>query len=134
MLALSVAAAGAVEYPIGTPEQRYGMEIAAVYLQPVVMEPDGIMRKPEASDVYMEADIRALGDNPTALPRASGSRTCAYATTAATGSPRESVSGGGHQARTYMTPDAAMNASLEGLALPVMSRSAFRAFSATRDS
>lgn len=39
--------------------------------------------------------------------------------------------GGGHQARTYMTPDAAMNASLEGLALPVMSRSAFRASAAT---
>jgi uncharacterized protein involved in high-affinity Fe2+ transport len=40
------------------------MEIAAVYLQPVLMEPDGIMRKPEESDVHMEADIRALGDNP----------------------------------------------------------------------
>lgn len=25
--------AAALEYPIGTPQQRYGMEIAAVYLQ-----------------------------------------------------------------------------------------------------
>ncbi|HMM77891.1 MAG TPA: iron transporter [Gammaproteobacteria bacterium] len=64
VLALAATGAGAVEYPIGTPEQRYGMEIAAVYLQPILMEPDGIMRKPEESDVHMEADIRALGDNP----------------------------------------------------------------------
>ena len=33
----------AVEYPIGQPQYRHGMEIAAVYLQPVVMEPDGMM-------------------------------------------------------------------------------------------
>lgn len=55
--------AAAVEYPIGTPQQRHGMEIAAVYLQPVTMEPDGIMRKAEESDVHMEADIRALPSN-----------------------------------------------------------------------
>jgi uncharacterized protein involved in high-affinity Fe2+ transport len=57
-------AAHAVEYPIGTPQQRYGMEIAAVYLQPVTMEPDGMMRKAEESDVHMEADIHALANNP----------------------------------------------------------------------
>ncbi len=56
--------AWAVEYPIGTPQQRHGMEIAAVYLQPVRMEPDGMMRKAEASDVHMEADIKALANNP----------------------------------------------------------------------
>ncbi len=55
--------AAAVEYPIGTPQQRNGMEIAAVYLQPVTMEPDGMMRKAEESDVHMEADIRALASN-----------------------------------------------------------------------
>jgi len=53
----------AVEYPIGMPQQRHGMEIAAVYLQPVTMEPDGMMRKAEESDVHMEADIRALAGN-----------------------------------------------------------------------
>lgn len=57
-------AAQAVEYPIGTPQQRYGMEIAAVYLQPVTMEPDGMMKKAEESDVHMEADIHALANNP----------------------------------------------------------------------
>ena len=56
--------AAAVEYPIGTPQQRFGMEISAVYLQAVTMEPDGMMRKPEETDIHIEADIRALANNP----------------------------------------------------------------------
>src|SRR3989344_2881259 len=56
--------AAAVEYPIGTPQQRNGMELAAVYLQPIEMEPEGMMRKAIESDVHMEADIRALAQNP----------------------------------------------------------------------
>ena len=56
-LLASAMAAQALEYPIGTPQQRFGMEIAAVYLQPVVMEPDGMMRKAEESDIHIEADI-----------------------------------------------------------------------------
>ena len=56
--------AQAVEYPIGTPQQRNGMEIAAVYLQPITMEPEGMMRKVEDSDVHMETDIHALASNP----------------------------------------------------------------------
>lgn len=39
-LASSVAFAG--EHPIGEPVEINGMEIAAVYLQPVDMEPKGI--------------------------------------------------------------------------------------------
>ncbi len=54
----------AVEYPIGTPQQRSGMEIGAVYLQPVTMEPDGMMRKAEESDIHLEADIHAMASNP----------------------------------------------------------------------
>lgn len=54
----------AVEYPIGTPQQRAGMEIGAVYLQPVVMEPGGMMKKAEESDIHIEADIHALAGNP----------------------------------------------------------------------
>jgi len=54
----------AIEYPIGIPQQRAGMEIAAVYLQAVTMEPDGMMRKAEESDIHIEADIKALGTNP----------------------------------------------------------------------
>ena len=62
MLAANLAAA--LEYPIGTPQQRNGMEIAAVYLHPVIMEPEGVMKKPEESDIHMEADIHALANNP----------------------------------------------------------------------
>jgi uncharacterized protein involved in high-affinity Fe2+ transport len=57
-------AALAVEYPIGTPQQRNGMEIAAVYLQAVSMEPEGMMKKVEESDIHIEADIKALANNP----------------------------------------------------------------------
>jgi uncharacterized protein involved in high-affinity Fe2+ transport len=63
-LVLLPAVSSAVEYPIGTPQERHGMEIAAVYLQPVEMEPEGMMRKAAESDVHMEADIRALANSP----------------------------------------------------------------------
>lgn len=58
------APAAALEYPIGTPHKLAGMEIGAVYLQPVEMEPDGHMRKAAESDVHIEADIHALDNNP----------------------------------------------------------------------
>lgn len=54
----------ALEYPIGTPQQLHGMEVAAVYLQPVEMEPAGMMTPAAKSDVHMEADIRAAAGNP----------------------------------------------------------------------
>lgn len=54
----------AVEYPIGAPQQRFGMEIAAVYLQPIEMEPEGHMRAARESDVHLEADIHAMSSNP----------------------------------------------------------------------
>ena len=60
---LSSFAAKAAEYPIGVPEQRSGMEIAAVYLQPVRMEPEGMMTPAEKSDIHLEADIHALDTN-----------------------------------------------------------------------
>lgn len=63
-LAIATLTAQAVEYPIGSPQQRNGMEIAAIYLQPVLMEPDGMMAKPEEADVHMEADVHALANNP----------------------------------------------------------------------
>jgi hypothetical protein len=60
-LALS---AHALEYPIGAPQQMYGMEIGAVYLQAIEMEPEGHMRKAAESDVHLEADIHAMSNNP----------------------------------------------------------------------
>lgn len=56
----------AIETPIGEPIEKNGMEIAAVYLQPIEMEPkDGphAMLAREKSDVHLEADIHALKDN-----------------------------------------------------------------------
>ena len=56
--------AAALEYPAGEPAKRFGMEIAAVYLQPVDMAPQGMMRAARQSDIHLEADIRALAHNP----------------------------------------------------------------------
>ncbi|MBB2484053.1 iron transporter [Mitsuaria sp. WAJ17] len=53
----------AAEIPIGTPQNLAGMEIAAVYLQPVDMEPEGHMRAAADSDIHLEADIHALASN-----------------------------------------------------------------------
>lgn len=63
-LAVASGTASATEYPIGKPEHRNGMEIAAVYLQPVRMEPDGMMPAPDKSDIHLEADIKAQSGNP----------------------------------------------------------------------
>ncbi len=54
----------ALEYPIGSPQQQAGLEVAAVYLQAVDMEPEGHMRKAADSDIHLEADIHALSNNP----------------------------------------------------------------------
>ncbi|HAF90796.1 iron transporter [Pseudomonas sp. S5(2021)] len=56
--------AQAKEYPIGEPQQCGGMEVGAVYLQPVEMDPAGMMRAAAESDVHLEADISALENNP----------------------------------------------------------------------
>ncbi len=60
--------ATAIEYPIGTPHNVAGMEVAAVYLQPIEMEPEGMMRKASESDIHLEADIHALANNPNGFP------------------------------------------------------------------
>jgi uncharacterized protein involved in high-affinity Fe2+ transport len=53
----------ALEYPIGKPQVRDGMEVAAVYLQPIAMEPAGMMRDAKTSDIHLEADIHATDKN-----------------------------------------------------------------------
>lgn len=58
-------AAGAAETPLGKPAIQGGMEIGAVYLQPITMAPEGMMRKASDSDVHLEADIHAVKNNPT---------------------------------------------------------------------
>jgi periplasmic iron binding protein len=54
----------AKEVPVGKPQAVGGMEIAAVYLQPIEMEPAGMMRDAKDSDVHLEADIKAGKTNP----------------------------------------------------------------------
>ena len=51
------------EYPAGAPQEKNGMEIAAVYLQPVEMDPADIMLPVAQSDVHLEADIKAAKNN-----------------------------------------------------------------------
>jgi len=61
------ASAHAAEKPIGLPQEKAGMEIAAVYLQPIEMEPSTgphAMRLRKDSDIHIEADIKALEGNP----------------------------------------------------------------------
>lgn len=53
----------AAEMPVGKPQYCGGMEIAAVYLQPIEMEPQGMMRPAKDSDIHLEADIHATEDN-----------------------------------------------------------------------
>lgn len=63
-LALSASTVFAKEYPIGKPVIKNGMEVGAVYLQPTKMDPEGMMRKAEQSDIHLEADIHAVKNNP----------------------------------------------------------------------
>lgn len=55
--------AAAAEYEIGSAKTVAGMEIAAVYLQPVEMEPPDMMRAAKDSDIHLEADIHAVTGN-----------------------------------------------------------------------
>jgi periplasmic iron binding protein len=55
--------AAAKEYPIGAPQEKNEMEIGAVYLQPIEMDPPDEMRPAKDSDVHLEADIKAAKDN-----------------------------------------------------------------------
>jgi periplasmic iron binding protein len=59
----------AKEYPIGTPQEKNGMEIGAVYLQPIEMDPPGMMRPAAESDVHLESDIHAAKDNPNGFAK-----------------------------------------------------------------
>lgn len=61
-LLTGVETATAADHPIGNPVEKNGMEIAAVYIQPIKMAPTlpGMMKP---SDIHLEADIHALKGN-----------------------------------------------------------------------
>ena len=70
-MAMLAGPAAALEYPIGSPQSQSGMEVGAVYLQAIDMEPDGHMRRAAESDIHLEADIHALANNPNGFPEGS---------------------------------------------------------------
>ena len=63
ILAMGASLAAAAEYPAGDPVMANGMEIGAVYLQPIEMEPAGMMKPAAETDIHLEADIHATKDN-----------------------------------------------------------------------
>src|SRR3954471_6387775 len=62
-LLATAGAAAAKEVPIGPHVTKNGLEVAAVYLQPIEMDPPGMMRQAAQSDIHLETDIRAAKDN-----------------------------------------------------------------------
>lgn len=61
--AIAAPAAFAGEQPAGETIEMNGMEIAAVYLQPINMEPRGMGLPASKSEVHLEADIHAIAGN-----------------------------------------------------------------------
>jgi uncharacterized protein involved in high-affinity Fe2+ transport len=61
-------AAAAKEYPIGKPQIVSGIEVAATYLQPIEMDPPGMMRAATESDLHLEADIHSAKGNANGFP------------------------------------------------------------------
>lgn len=61
-LTLAGATANAAEIEIGSPIVKHGMEIGAVYLQAVMMDPNMPMHH-APGDIHLEADISATKDN-----------------------------------------------------------------------
>lgn len=60
-------AALAKEVPIGKQVVQNGLNVAAVYLQPIEMDPPGMMRKAAESDIHLEADIKGAKDNKNGI-------------------------------------------------------------------
>ncbi|KAF7600031.1 MAG: iron transporter [Candidatus Dactylopiibacterium carminicum] len=61
--AFTLSAQAFEEFPIGEPVTLNEMEIAAVYLAPIDMEPRGMGLSAAQSDIHLEADIHAVEGN-----------------------------------------------------------------------
>lgn len=66
LLALGLAAtpALAAEIPIGQPVEINGMNLIGIYLQPVEMQPAMPGQDAKKTDIHLEADVKALANNP----------------------------------------------------------------------
>lgn len=63
LLGCASVSAQAKETPIGPHVIQNGLEVGAVYLQPIEMDPPDMMRAAAQSDLHLEADIHAAKDN-----------------------------------------------------------------------
>jgi uncharacterized protein involved in high-affinity Fe2+ transport len=54
----------AKETPIGPEQEKSGIKIGAVYLQPIEMDPPNVMRPAADSDIHLETDLHAAKGNP----------------------------------------------------------------------
>ena len=61
---LAAGTAFAAEQPAGQVLEKNGLQILAVYLQPVEMEPAMEGQEAARTDIHLEADIHATADNP----------------------------------------------------------------------
>lgn len=68
---VSTTAGDAAEFEIGEPQSGAGLSVAAVSLQPVEMDPPGMMRPAGDSDIHLEADVAALAGNPNGFAEGS---------------------------------------------------------------
>ena len=68
LLGVVSTSAMALEYPLGQPVIKNGMEIQGVYLQPITMAVEGKHEMhhlaADKSDIHLEADIHAVEENP----------------------------------------------------------------------
>jgi uncharacterized protein involved in high-affinity Fe2+ transport len=55
--------ASAKEIPMGEAQEKEGLRVAAVYLQPIEIDEPSLMRDPKDSDLHVEADITAAKGN-----------------------------------------------------------------------
>lgn len=65
---LGTSPCNAGEQPAGVPLTKNGLQIMGIYLQPVEMEPAMADQSPAATDIHLEADIHATGDNKQRFP------------------------------------------------------------------
>ncbi|MGQ9371545.1 iron transporter [Azospirillum sp. ST 5-10] len=64
-LALPARAEEFKEFPIGDAQSLNKLEVAAVYLNPIDMDPHGIDLPASQADIHLEADIHAEQGNPS---------------------------------------------------------------------
>src|SRR5690606_41429779 len=58
----------AVEYTVAEAGEQGGMEVGAACLQPIELDPPGMMRPAKDADAHLEADIHATADNTAGFP------------------------------------------------------------------